>query len=111
MYVFGVFALLGLGVYALAMFFERMMVTFQELWAIVVVALGVGLAWIADLNIFALWGIELRAEWIGITLTGLMLGGIAYFWRESLGLVASLFRKVSDEAETLERTHNLRRVA
>lgn len=111
MYVFGIAVLLGLGVYALVMFFDRLMAAFHELWAVAVIALGIALAWIADFDIFTEWGIDLRADWIGVTLTGLILGGVAYFWRESLGLVASLFRKVSDEAETLERTHNLSRVA
>lgn len=38
-----------------------------------------------------------------------MVGGMAMLWRETLSLVASVYRKVADEAEELERQHGLRR--
>jgi hypothetical protein len=68
-------------------------------------------AWIADFDMAAQWGIRTRASWIGITLSGLVLGGLALLWRELLGLVGSLFRKYADQAEELERQHGLRRIA
>lgn len=111
MYIFAVALLLGLGVMALAAVADRFLSVFHELWAVAVVAIGIGLAWLANFNMWAQWGLEIRAAWIGVTLTGLALAGIAYFWRETLGLVGAMFRKLSDEAEELERTHGLRRVA
>lgn len=69
------------------------------------------MAWIAGFNMATLWGIDMRAVWIGITLHGLVIGGMALLWREILGLVSSLFRKVADEVDSLEREHGLRRIA
>jgi hypothetical protein len=43
--------------------------------------------------------------------TGILLAGVAYFWRETLGFFAGLYRKFTDEARTIEKTENLRRVA
>jgi len=37
-----------------------------------------------------------------VTVTGLMIGGTAYFWQEILGFFAGLSRKLGDEAATLE---------
>ena len=56
-------------------------------------------------------GHRLRADWIGVTVSGLVVAGIALFWREVLGLIGSLFRKYADEAAELERQHGLRRIA
>jgi hypothetical protein len=111
MYVFAVAALLGLGVMAVAMIAERYLMIVQELWAIVVVALGVGAAWLADFNIFSLWGIGVRYEWVAIGLTGLVLAGIAYAWHVVLGLFTGLIRKYNDEAAIIEKDKGLRRVA
>lgn len=58
-----------------------------------------------------MWGIDLRADWIGVILSGLVIAGMALFWREVLGLIGSLFRKYADEAAELERQHGLRRIA
>ena len=111
MYVFVVALLIGLGIWVLAMVFDRLLTLYRELWPLALVLAGIGVAWLADFNIFVLYDIGVRAEWIGIAVTGLMIAGIAFFWREAIGLVGSLFRKYSDQAETLEREHQLRRVA
>lgn len=111
MYVFAIAALLALGAFALAMFADRFVSLAHELWAIVLVGLGIGAAWLADFNVFDLWGITVREPWIGVTLTGLMIGGLALVYR-SLGHLARVYtRKVGDEAETIEKEKNLRRVA
>ena len=52
-----------------------------------------------------------RDSAIGVTVTGLMIGGAAYFWQEILGFFAGLSRKLGDEAATLEKSEHLRRVA
>jgi hypothetical protein len=45
------------------------------------------------------------------SLTGFALAGIAHFWHHVLGYVAGLERKHNDEAEALEKSQGLRRVA
>ncbi|HZD01695.1 MAG TPA: hypothetical protein VFA46_16325 [Actinomycetes bacterium] len=111
MYVFAVAALLGLAVMAVAMIAERYLSLVQEFWALVVVALGIGVAWLADFNLFGLWAIGVRYEWVGILLTGVALAGIAHVWHGFLGLFTGLIRKYNDEAETIEKSQGLRRVA
>lgn len=102
MYVFGTFILFALGIMALTMFAERFYAKAQEFFAIVAVALGVGLAWLADFNLWAQWHLPLRYGWVGTTLTGLALGGWAVLSHAVLGLFAGISRKVYDEAEVLE---------
>lgn len=111
MYVFAVAALLGLAVMAVAMIAERYLTIVQEFFAFVVAVLGIGAAWLADFNIFSLWGIGVRYEWVGIALTGLALAGIAQVWHVVLGLFTGLIRKHNDEAESIEKSQGLRRVA
>jgi hypothetical protein len=111
MYVFAVAALLGLAVMAVAMIAERYLTIVQEFFAIVVLALGVGAAWLVDFNFFALWGIGARYAWVAVTLTGLALGGLALAWHALLGLFTGLVRKYNDEAAIIEKDKGLRRVA
>jgi hypothetical protein len=111
MYVFAVAALLGLGVMAVAMIVERYLTIVQEFFAFVVAVLGIGAAWLADFNIFSLWGIGVRYEWVGIALTGLALAGIAQVWHVVLGVFTGLGRRYNDEAESIEKSQGLRRVA
>ena len=80
-------------------------------WAFVLVALGVGAAWLANLNLFGIWSIPVRNSDIGVTLTGILLAGVAYFWREILGMFGGLYRKYTDEAKLMENSETLRRVA
>ena len=111
MYVFGIAVLLGLGAFALAMVADRYLSAAHEYWAVAVVASGIGLAWLADFDMWRLWGIAEREPWIGVTLTGLMIGGLALGFRGVAHFVSAFTRKVADEAETLEKEKNLRRVA
>ena len=75
------------------------------------VALGVGAAWLINLDLLGMLAVATRDSAIGVTLTGLMIGGAAYFWHEILGFFAGLSRKLGDEAATLEKSEQLRRVA
>lgn len=109
MYVFTLTLLLGLAIMTLVALIDRYVVT--ELWLGVALLLGIGAAWLADFDIFALWGIDLRYTWISIGLTGLILGGTAHLLHEVVGLLASVFRKVTDEAMEFEKAHDLRRAA
>ena len=114
MYAFAIMALLGLGVLAIMKVFDRYVSIASEFRALLLVALGVGGAWLLNLSLFAAWAIPVRsgpAGWIGITLTGLIVAGAAYFWGAILDFFGGMSRKASDEAETLEREHHLRRVA
>jgi hypothetical protein len=109
--VFAVLALFGLGLTVLVMVGHRYATMASEMWAIVTIGMGVGLAWLADLNMWKMWDLPVREPWTGVTLTGLVLAGVAYFWRELLGYFAGLERKFNDEAETIERTQGLHRAA
>lgn len=111
MHVFGVFMLFGLGVMALGMFAESILNIAQELRAVVLVGIGIGLAWAVNFNLWSLWHFPARAGWLGVTLTGLMIGGAAYFWTVVLGFFSGLLRKFHDEAAALEKTEQVQGVA
>ncbi len=65
---------------------------------------GVGLAWLADFNMWTGWNVaHLRYEWVGVTLTGVALGGTAVLFYAVAGFFAGLYRKFDDEAEQIER--------
>jgi hypothetical protein len=111
MYVFGTFVLLALGIMGLTLFGERYVVRFRELGSVVAVGLGIAIAWLADFNLWAQWGLAVREAWIGTTLTGLALGGTAILAQVILSLFTGVSRKVSDEADALERRPELRSAA
>jgi hypothetical protein len=116
MYVFGIAILLGLGIMCVARWVERPLQQLRDLvplslYPVLEVALGVGLAWAVNFNLWALWGITMRADWVAVTLTGVALGGIAQFFSAVLAMFSGLGRKLNDEAETIERPTKLERVA
>ena len=83
----------------------------RELTAAALVVLGIAAAWIADFDLFGAWGLNVRNHAIGLVFTGLVVAGAAYFWQPLLASFEAYARRQSDEAETLEKTQNLRRVA
>jgi hypothetical protein len=101
----------GLGVMALAMFAESILNIAQELRALMLVGIGIGLAWAVDFNLWSLWHFQARTGWLEVTLTGVFLGGAAYFWSVILGLFSGLLRKFHDEAATLEKTQQVQGIA
>ena len=111
MYAFGIMALLGLGVLAVTKIASRYVSLATEVWAFVLVALGVGSAWLINLNLFSVWGIPVRSSEIAVTVTGIMIAGAAYLWRDLLGFFSGLSRKFTDQAKTMEKTEHLRRAA
>ena len=111
MNAFGVMALLGLAVLAITGIASRYAAMAAEIRALVLVALGVGAAWLVNLDLFSVLSIATRDSAIGVTVTGLMIAGAAYFWHEILAFFAGLSRKLGDEAATLEKSEQLRRVA
>jgi len=104
MYAFGIAVLLGLAVMVVAAIGERYLLRINEFRAAVMVALGIAAAWAVGFDLWALWGISSRAGWLGTTLTGVILGGIAYTWHVILTLFSGVSRKVTDEAATMEQT-------
>jgi hypothetical protein len=111
MYAFGMITLLGLAVLAVARIANRYLSLAAEIWAFVLLALGVGTAWLINLNLFSVWSIPVRNSEIAVTLTGILIAGAAYFWRAVLGFFSSLSRKFTDQAKVTERTEHLRRAA
>jgi len=111
MYAFGMIALLGLAVLAVARIANRYLPPAAEVWAFVLVALGVGVAWLINLNLFTAWSIPVRNSEIAVTLTGILIAGAAYFWRAVLGFFSSLSRKFTDQAKVTEKVEHLRRAA
>jgi hypothetical protein len=111
MYAFSMIALLGLAVLGVARIANRYLSLASEVWAFVLVALGVGAAWLINLNLFSVWSIPVRNTEIAVTLTGILIGGAAYFWRAVLGFLTSLSGKYTDQAKVAERAEHLRRAA
>lgn len=111
MFAFALMALLGLAVLAVTAIVSRYLPISAEIRAFTLAALGVGAAWLIDLDLFAVLDVATRDSAIGVTLTGLMIGGAAYFWQEILAFFTGLARKLGDEAATLEKSEHLHRVA
>jgi hypothetical protein len=111
MYAFGMMALLGLAVLVVAKIGNYYLRQISGAWPLVLVALGVGAAWLTNLNLFSAWSIPVRNSDIAVTVTGILIAGIAYFWREILGLFGGLYRKYTDESRIMEKSETLRRVA
>ena len=45
-----------------------------------------GAAWLTKLNLFSVWSVPVRDSEIAVTVTGILIVGAAYFWREILRL-------------------------
>lgn len=106
MYVFGLTMLLGIAIFVVERFVERW-IRWPEVWAIVAVALGVGVAWILHYDIFSDWGLSSRAGWLGVTASGVILGGVAEFWHMASRVAVGTIRKLNEQAAPTE-VHNLR---
>ena len=111
MFAFAMMALLGLAVLAVTAIVSRYLSVSAEIRALMLAALGVGAAWLIDLDLFGVLAVATRDSAIGVTLTGLMIAGAAYFWQEILGFFTALTRKLGKEAATLEKSEQLRWVA
>ncbi len=111
MYGFGMIVLLGLAVVGVGAVAYRYLSVAREFWALLIVLLGVGAAWLANFDLFAIWGLAVRDHAIAVTLTGFAVAGVGYFWRVVLEFFAGFSRKLVDEARSLEKSEQLRRVA
>ena len=111
MYAFGMIALLGLAILAVGAVGYRYLSLAREYWAVLLVLLGIGAAWLADFDLFGVWGLAVRDHGIAVTLTGFAVAGAGYFWRVVLEFFSGLSRKFTDQARSMEKSENLRRVA
>lgn len=111
MEAFGMVVLLGLAILAVCAIAARYLGMARELTAAAVVVLGIATAWITDFDLFAAWGLAIRNHTLGLVFTGLVVAGAAYFWQPLLAFFEAYARKQHDEAQALEKTQNLRRVA
>jgi len=67
-------ALLGLAVLAVTAIASRYVAIAAGVRAFALAALGVGAAWLINLDLFSVLGIETRDSAIGVTVAGLMMG-------------------------------------
>ena len=108
---FAVFLFFSFAVVALTMLGGRGYRRLRELRTLASIFWGVGLAWLANLNMWTSWHIGgLRYAWVGVTLTGVAVAGTALVLYAVVASLASLHRKIDDEAERIERSE-LRRIA
>lgn len=107
MYVFGLTVLFALGVMCVARWFEPLLRSLRRrihfsAYPVLEVAVGIAFAWVVNFNLWSLWHVPMRAGWVAVTFTGMLLGGIAEFFTEILAMFSGLGRKLHDEAETIE---------
>jgi hypothetical protein len=103
--------LLGVGAFVLTAFAERILSMAREMWAMSCVAVGVGLAWLANFNLWNTWHLLVRAPWIGVTLTGLAIAAVAFTSYGVAHFVMTSARKLTGKAVTIESQEGLKRVA
>lgn len=108
---FATFVFFAFGVMLLTLLGERVYRRLREGRALMAGAWGVGLTWLANFDMWTGWQIaNLRYDWVGVTLTGVALGGTALLAYSILGFFFGLDRKFDDQAEQIEKSE-LRRVA
>jgi hypothetical protein len=111
MYGFGMVVLLGLATVGVGAVAYRYLSAAREFWALLLVLLGIGAAWLANFDLFTVWGLAVRDHAIAVTLTGFAIAGAGYFWRVILEFFAGISRRFVDQARSLEKSEHLRRVA
>ena len=102
MYVFATMALLGLAVAKFVDLVGGTVNVRRPVRPFLAFLAGIGIAWAADLSMFAGFGIALRTPWMGEVATGLVIGGLACAWHEVLKVLASYARRVNDQATEIE---------
>lgn len=102
MYEFATVILLGLGVAAVVATIRQLGDTTRGLRMFLDLLLGLAIAWLADLTVFAGWGIQLREAWVDTVLTGLAIGGAAMLWTDLMALITSYARRSYDQATEIE---------
>ena len=110
MHFFTAFLLFAFGTMASTMFLHHMFRINRDHWTVTSCLIGVAMSWLAGFSMWSNWGIHIRYDWVGTTLTGLALAGTALLLHTFLGFFSGLDRKFHDQAEVMEK-HELRKVA
>ena len=106
--MFAIVLMLALGVMLIGRWVDELVPIPRRFTMFTVVVLGVLTAWFADFDVWEQWAVPVRENWIGVVLTGALLGGLAHAWHVVLGFVSGVTRKTNDEAEALERSQTLK---
>lgn len=107
MYDFMIVALLGLATWkvvgmVLGLFNLDLAASIR---AVFTLGLGVVAAVVLDYSLFAGWDIAVRNADLGVVITGLVIGAMAYVWHHTLGLIEAYGRYQRDQARTIESRH------
>jgi hypothetical protein len=102
MYVFATMVLLGLAVAKFVDLVGGTVNVRRPVRPFLAFLAGIGIAWAADLSMFAGFGIGLRTLWMGTVATGLVIGGLACAWHEVLDVLTSYARQANDRATEIE---------
>src|SRR5690242_19084533 len=65
-------------------------------------AVGVAYAFLMNYSLFSGWHIGVRADWIGIAMSGLFMAGVAGAWHEMLGMMREWAHRYHGEATEIE---------
>lgn len=85
MYTFAVTVLLGLAVLTVVDAFADLVPSLSPRRGVVTLVLAVVGASALDYSLFEGFGVTFRDDWMGILLTGLVVGGVATAWRAVFG--------------------------
>lgn len=103
MHYFAVFFFFALAVMGITVMEERVTRRLADIRAALAVGWGVALAWLANLNMWSGWNVgHLRYAWVGVTLSGVALGGTALVLYAIVRFFTGLHRKFDDQADQLE---------
>ena len=105
MYHFAIVALLGLACWKFVGMLLGMTKMDLEgsIRAFITLGVGVLFAEILDYSVFAGFGATFRSDWMGPVFTGLTIGGLAYVWHHTLGVLEAYGRRNRDQAREIEQ--------
>jgi hypothetical protein len=89
MYEFAVVALLGLATYKLADLLAELVPGVGKVRTLATFAIALVGIFALDYSVFEGFGITVREPWLGIVMTGLIVGSLAAAWQALLGFLGS----------------------